>query len=97
MAELESVLTAPFPMFVRFNDLAEEYAMEEPSQENKDILREVHTGILQYADEFYNLISDVETIDLTPRLCDTFFGFLYSAHACFWEDSLKKLRVRNLF
>lgn len=97
VAELESVLTAPFPMFVRFNDLAEEYAMEEPSQENKDILREVHTGILQYADEFYNLISDVETIDLTPRLCDAFFGFLYSTHACFWEDSLKKLKVRNLF
>lgn len=97
VVELESVLTAPCPMFVRFSDQGEEYAEEESSKKNRSILSRVHAGILQYADEFYHLIEDVEAIHLTSSLCDTFFGFVYSSNACFEENSLKGLRVRDLF
>lgn len=98
VGELESVLTAPGPMFVCFDENgAERYATLELSQKNVKILQEVQDGIIEYAREICAISPDFETMELTPELCDTFFGFLYETNSCLAEKVKTSLGVENNF
>lgn len=98
VADLESVLTAPSPMFLGFDRNGnEKYAAPEMSQTNGELLQMVHKGILDFASEFYENSESVGMLKLTPELCDTFFGLIYDIKVCVAAEVTSKLGVRNDF
>ena len=95
---LESCLTAPHSMFCYFDkDGSEVYADKEASQKHVEILQMVHQGIMDFAKEMLMLLPDISHMELTPALCDTFFGLLYEKNICIGDDNIKKLGVNNKF
>lgn len=94
--KLEGILTAPEPMFLYFDEKGDaKYASPELSQKNREILKEVQTGIIQYVEEWSELLPDLETEKLNPKLVDVFFGLLYENNACYIENVMQSLGVSN--
>lgn len=98
VAELEGVLTAPYPMFLGFDRHGKEkYALPEKSQINEEFLQGAHKGIIDFAAEFYKNMESEKLLVLTPELCDMFFGLIYELKICAATEVISKLGVRNEF
>lgn len=93
IGEFEGVLTAPAPMFLHFDKHGKaQYASLCLDKGSIKTLNEVHEGIFEYTQEIYQLIPDLEILEFTPELCDTFFGLYYEDNFCTAPEVKETLR-----
>lgn len=98
VGELEGVLTSLDPMFLCFGENgAACYDMQERNITQMRVLQKVHDGILEYVQDLCTISPDLETMEVTPELCDTFFGLLYERNICISETVKRNLAATSKF